>query len=273
MSKTGLIFYASGLQHCAGTNLGLLLLLQDATGKLGGSLVLSTSSTGSSSVSSGQLVDRLTIDSNGLATFTGSVALPAASSSLTVAGNTNLSTVSVTGNSVIGISSTQSLTINAATTFSAAITANAPLTVATDSNFSALGSTVLGNSSSNALAVYASTTFAAPVIATAPVTVTSGNAFSALGNVLIGSTNANSLLVNANATFNGAATFSQSVQLFSNSSTASSGAVLGFQRTIVAAAISTGFTLGGVLFSGYDGSVQGPIAQIRSVFTVSAMRQ
>ena len=43
---------------------------QDETGKTGGSLVLSTSTAGSSSSSAGQPVDRLTIDSNGLATFT-----------------------------------------------------------------------------------------------------------------------------------------------------------------------------------------------------------
>ena len=43
---------------------------QDSTGNLGGSLVLSTSTAGNSSSSAGQPVDRLTIDSTGLATFT-----------------------------------------------------------------------------------------------------------------------------------------------------------------------------------------------------------
>ncbi len=45
--------------------------LQDSTGNWGGSLVFSTTTAGSSSSSSGQPVDRLTIDSSGLATFTG----------------------------------------------------------------------------------------------------------------------------------------------------------------------------------------------------------
>ena len=252
--------------------MSLLPLLQDATGKLGGSLVLSTSSTGSSSADSAQLVNRLIIDSDGLASFTGSVALPTPSSSLTVAGTTALNILSVNGNTVFGTSSSQSLAVNAAATFSAAVTANAPLSVSAGNNFSALGSTVLGSSSNNALAVYASTTFAAPVIYNTPVAVTAGNTFNASGNVVVGSSSMNNLLVNANATFAGPATFNQAFQLFSNSTTAGSGVVLGFQRTGAAAAVATGFTLGSILFSGYDGSVQGPVAQMRSVFTVSAVR-
>ncbi len=44
--------------------------MQDSTGNWGGSLILSTTTAGSTSSSSGQPVDRLTIDSSGLATFT-----------------------------------------------------------------------------------------------------------------------------------------------------------------------------------------------------------
>ncbi len=46
------------------------VLIQDATGSTGGSLILSTTTAGSTSSSSGQPVDRLTIDSSGLASFT-----------------------------------------------------------------------------------------------------------------------------------------------------------------------------------------------------------
>ena len=67
-------------------------------------------------------------------------------------------------------------------------------------------------------------------------------------------------------------TFSAGFQMFSNSSTAASGAVLGFQRQNGAAAVTSGFVLGSILFSGYDGSVEGTTAQIRSVFTVSLLR-
>ena len=48
----------------------ILCCFQDATGSTGGSLIVSTTTAGSSSGSSGQPVDRLTIDSSGLATFT-----------------------------------------------------------------------------------------------------------------------------------------------------------------------------------------------------------
>jgi hypothetical protein len=44
--------------------------MQDSTGNWGGSLILSTTTAGSTSSSSGQPVDRLTIDSSGIATFT-----------------------------------------------------------------------------------------------------------------------------------------------------------------------------------------------------------
>jgi len=77
------------------------------------------------------------------------------------------------------------------------------------------------------------------------------------------------MLVNANASFTGAATFSQALQLYSNSSSAANGVVLGFQRQNGGSAVSSGFTLGSILFTAYDGSVQGPTAQIRSVMTVS----
>ena len=314
--------------------------MQDAAGKLGGSLIFSTSSTGSTSTGSGQLVDRLTIDSNGLATFASSISMLNPTGTLTVSGSALLNTLSTTGNTAIGTTSSQTLTINAATSFASAVTATAPVSITAGNNFNALGNAVIGTDSSNTLTVAAATTFRAAVTANAPVTVSTGNLFaaygnivlgtdngntvsisspttfsssasvtangnvvlgasstqtltvramstfaapltanaavtiaagntlSALGNATIGSSNANSLMVNANATFAGSATFSQAFQLYSNSSSPSSSSVLGFQRQNSAAAVGSGFTLGSILFSGYDGVVQGPTAQIRSVFTV-----
>ena len=170
--------------------------------------------------------------------------------------------LTATGNTALGIDNSQTLTVNASANFNAPIvfSANAPVTAG--SNMS------IGSNSSQALMVQASSTFSAPVVANAAVTIAAGNALSALGNATIGSSNANSLMVNANATFAGSATFSQAFQLYSNSSSPSSGVVLGFQRQNSAAAVGSGFTLGSILFSGYDGVVQGPTAQIRSVFTV-----
>ena len=68
---------------------------------------------------------------------------------------------------------------------------------------------------------------------------------------------------------NAATTFSGGFLLASNSSTTATGAVLGFQRTNAGAAVSNGFNLGSINFSGFDGAVQGLSAQIRAVFTVS----
>jgi len=63
-------------------------------------------------------------------------------------------------------------------------------------------------------------------------------------------------------------TLAGSFGLYSNNVTAAGGAVLGFQRQNGAGAVTSGFVLGSILFSGYDGSVQGSTAQIRSVLTV-----
>ena len=242
--------------------------MQDAAGKLGGSLIFSTSSTGSSSTGSSQLEDQLTINSDGLATFSGSITVLNPTGALTVSGSTLLNTLSTSGNTVIGTTSSQTLTVNAATNFAGAIIAAAPVSILAGNPFSASGDTTVGTNSNNTLSINARTTFAAPVTANAGVTVAAGNAFSAMGNTTVGSSAANSMVVNAAATFLSPATFSQALQLYSNSSTAGEGMVLGFQRASNGGAVSSGFTLGSILFSGYDGSVQGPTAQIRSVLTV-----
>ena len=68
----------------------------------------------------------------------------------------------------------------------------------------------------------------------------------------------------------GAATFSQGQTVLSgsNSNTAIP-AVLEFQRRLATAAVSTGTVLGEIQFTGWDGSIDGLGAQIRSVYTVS----
>ncbi len=111
-------------------------------------------------------------------------------------------------------------------------------------------------------AVFTST--ASNAVTVAGGLVANGNA-SLLGNTTVGANSSNSLLVYANTTFK------NQVQLYSNISIPASGLVLGFQRQNAGSAVSSGFTLGSILFSGYDGSVQGPTAQIRSQFTVSLL--
>ena len=220
--------------------------MQDATGNWGGNLVLSTTTINTnSSNTTGQLTDRLTLQSNGTASFTGSVSLIDSSSTLTAAGNT-----------VLGTTGANTLTVNAASTLVAPLTAKSDVTITAGNSLRALGSVTLGTDTSTAVTVNSPTTFAP------------AGTLSALGNATVGSSNANSLTVNANATFAGSATFSQAFQLYSNSSSPGSGVVLGFQRQNNGGALASGFTLGSILFSGFDGAAQGPTAQIRSVFMV-----
>lgn len=250
-----------------------LCVMQDAAGKLGGNLILSTSASGSSSASNSQPVDRLTIDSNGLASFAGSLTLPSTSSTLTASGDT-----------VLGTDGSQTLTINAATSFATTAPITAQAAVSATSTMSVAGlfiansNTVLGTDKTQSLTVNAAPTFnaaaifssTAPITANAPVTIADGSAFNALDDSVIGTSSTNTMLVYANATFN-ASVFTRSLQMYSNSSTAGSGAVLGFERQSNGGPVSSGFTLGSILFSGYDGVVQGPTAQIRAQSTVSTV--
>ena len=267
--------------------------MQDAAGKLGGSLIFSTSSTGSTSTGGSQLVDRLTFDSNGLASLSGGLAMPNPTGTLTVTGNTLLNTLSCSGNTVLGTTSSQTLAVNAATTFAAPVIANAPVTVSASNAFTASGNVVLGTDSSNTVSVNSPTTFsssatltansntvlgagptqtltvkatatlAAPTTANAAVTISNGNLFSALGNVVVGTSSTNTLAIYATTTFN------TGFQMYSNSATASSSFVMGFQRQNNGAAVTSGFVLGRIVFTGFDDAVQGPTSQIRSEFTAS----
>ena len=310
--------------------------MQDAAGKLGGSLIFSTSATGSTSTGTGQLLDRLTIDSNGLATFAGSISMLNPTGTLTVLGSTLLSTLSTSGNAIIGTASSQTLTVNAATSFAAAVTAAAPVIITAGNRLSALGNAVIGTDSSNTLTVAAGTTFQAPATANAPVTISTGNAFAAYGNVVLGTDSSNTVSISSPTTFFASATvtangnvvlgasasqtltvratstfaaqisanaavtisnrnllsslgdvvigtnssntlavyasttFYTGFRMYSTSATASNGALLGFQRQNNGGAVTSGFVLGSILFSGYDGAVQGPVSQIRSQHAVSS---
>ena len=129
---------------------------QDATGKWGGSLIFSTSAAGTDSTSpSTQLTERLTIDSAGLATFTGSLTLTSTSSILRALGST-----------VLGTTGAQTLTVNAASSFAATATFTASTAL------TANGNVQLGASSSQALTVPASASFSAPVTVASTMSVT-----------------------------------------------------------------------------------------------------
>ena len=133
-----------------------LLPKQDVIGKWGGSLIFSTSAAGTdSSSTSSQLVDRLTIDNTGLASFTGGLTLTSISSSLTVLGST-----------ILGTTGSQALTVNAASSFAstAIFTASTALT--------ANGNVQLGANSGQTLTVPAAATFSAPVTVASTVRIT-----------------------------------------------------------------------------------------------------
>ena len=132
-------------------------VVQDAPGNWGGNLIFSTTAAGNT----GQLTDRLTIDTTGLATFTSSILLSSTASTLTAYGNT-----------VLGTTLAQSLTVNAASTFAstAVFTASTAL--------SASGNVLLNGGSSQTLTVQASSTFSAPVIVNAAVNITGLGTFS-----------------------------------------------------------------------------------------------
>jgi len=212
---------------------------------------------------------------NGQLTSNGNTVLGKAGGSQTLTVNsvaaaftsTAANALTVAGSTVLGTSGgSQSLTVNAAVTSFTSTASNAVIVAGT---FTAAGNTILGTANgSQSMIVNAAnavfTSAASNAVTVAGGLVVNGNA-SLLGNTTIGTNSSNVLLVYANTTFN------NRMQLYSNSSSAAHGAVLGFQRQNSGSAVSSGFTLGSILFSAYDGSVQGPTAQIRSQFTVSLL--
>ena len=116
-------------------------------------MIFSTSAAGTdSSSTSGQLVDRLTIDSAGAASFTGGLTLTSTTSSLTVSGST-----------VLGTTASQSLTVNAASSFAS---------TATFAALTANGNVQLGANSGQTLTVPATAGFSAPVTVASTMRVT-----------------------------------------------------------------------------------------------------
>ena len=139
--------------------------------------------------------------------------------------------VSVAGNTVLGSSSSSSLTVNSPATFNEVVQA-ASLQVS--------GSSTLGSAQAASLQVSSSST--------------------------LGTTASDTLTVKAVARFTAGSTL-----LYGSSGDSSTSAVLGFQRRLGTAAVSAGTVLGQVQFTGWDGIVDGLGAQIRSVFTVSLL--
>ena len=225
--------------------------LQDAAGQLGGSLVFSTSAAGSNSPS---LVDRLIIDSSGLANFSAGLVMTSTTSSANISGNT-----------ILGSTASNTLTVNAAAQFNAAVAAASALSVT--GAFVVSGSSTLGTSSSNMLTVNAVANFASAVAFAAAVTannaVSIAGLLTASGSSVLGTSSSNTLTVNAAATFNAV------VQVLGTSNTAATAPTLSYMRQYPsAAAAATNAVVGSAVYSRWDGSAYNPTAQIRSVYTV-----
>lgn len=123
------------------------------------------------------------------------------------------------------------------------------------------GNVTLGDpAGGSTLQVYGATVFG-PITSNAALDANAGLTVS--GATVLGQTSSDLLTVNAATTFNEA-----QIMLYGSSTTAASAATLEFQRRVGTAAVTTGAVLGEMQFTGWDSTVFGLGAQIRSVFTV-----
>jgi len=112
------------------------------------------------------------------------------------------SKLNVNGNTTLGDSSSDTLTVSAKSTFTAPITASS-IRVTGVANF--VGNTTLGDASSDILTVGAKSTFTAPITASS---VTVSGVANFLGNTTLGDSSSDTLTVGAKSTFTGPLTAS-----------------------------------------------------------------
>ena len=120
----------------------------------------------------------------------------------------------VQGNTALGSTTAQTVTVNAVSTFQAAVTANSDMTVASPGTLTARGNVVLGSlGAGRSVTVSAATTLFNPSQAGASVTVAGTSSFAANNDVVIGTSRGNTLTVNSDSTFTGAVTGTVGVQV------------------------------------------------------------
>ena len=137
--------------------------------------------------------------------------------------------LSVRGNTALGLTSAQTVTVSAVSTFQAPVTANSDVTIVSAGTLTGSGNVILGSlGAGRSVTVSAATTLFNPSEAGASVTVAGTSSFAANNNVVIGTTRGNTLTVNSDAMFNGAVTGAVGVQVraVSVTPTASPGAVI-----------------------------------------------
>ena len=145
------------------------------------------------------------------------------------------STLTVSGNAVLGSDSSDSVVVNGVTTFKSAVAFQGPVTFPS-------GTSVTPSSDQ----------------------LTVNSLLTAGGSAVLGTSSTDSLMVNAAATFLGP------VDYRSDSSTPNTSSVIQFSRRQGTNPVATGTVLGALLFTGWDGATDGSTAQIRSIYTVSS---
>lgn len=171
------------------------------------------------------------------------------------------SMLNVSGSTVLGSDSMDTVTVNGVTIFKSAVAFQGPVLFPNGTTVPASGNTTLGSSSQDLLTVNALATFTAAVQVNTDLYVNS--LLTAGGSAVLGNNNSDQLIINAAATFYGPAGYR------SDSSSVASSSVIQFFRRLGSGPVTTGTVLGTLLFTGYDGAVDGTAAQIRSVYTVS----
>jgi len=131
------------------------------------------------------------------------------SAAVTVAGQ-----LTANANAQLGSSSSQTLVVNAVSTFNAPVTANSDVSIALAGTLTARGNVVLGSQGNNrSLTVTANTTLFNSSEVGASVTVANTSTFAANGNVSLGTNRSNALTVNSESAFYGAVTGNVGVQV------------------------------------------------------------
>ncbi len=128
---------------------------------------------------------------------------------MTVAGQ-----LTATANTQLGTNSSQTLVVNATSTFNAPVTANSDVNIALAGTLTARGNVILGSQGNNrSLTVTANTTLFNSSETGASVTVANTSTFAANGNVSLGTNRSNTLTVNSESVFYGAVTGTVGVQV------------------------------------------------------------
>lgn len=209
----------------------------------------------------------------------------------------------VAGDTVLGNSTSGTLTVNSPTYLKAPVQVQTQLTMGDSSTLNVSGNAVLGSDSTDIITVNGVTTFKSAVAFQGPVVFPNGASAPASNITMLGNSSQDLLTVSGLATFaaavrantelyvnslltvrgstilgnsssdqlivNAAATFVGPTVYRSSSLTPANSSVVQLSRSLGSGPVSAGTVLGRVLFTGFDGAIDAAAAQISSVYTVS----